>query len=46
MSGLALPLIFLWELSLGLWLTFKGFRPSILAPDRREQGITSTYAAA
>lgn len=27
-SGLALPLIFFWELSLGLWLVFKGFRPS------------------
>jgi uncharacterized protein DUF4386 len=25
---------FIWELGLGLWLTFKGFRPSpILAPD-------------
>jgi hypothetical protein len=32
-SGLALPLIFVWELSLGLWLTFKGFKPSpITAP--------------
>lgn len=31
LSGLALPLIFFWELSLGLWLTFKGFRPSAVA---------------
>jgi hypothetical protein len=28
---IALPLIFVWELSLGLWLTFKGFRPSAMA---------------
>jgi hypothetical protein len=28
LSGIALPAIFLWELSLGLWLTFKGFKPS------------------
>jgi hypothetical protein len=27
-SLVALAPIFLWELSLGLWLTFKGFRPS------------------
>jgi hypothetical protein len=31
LSGIALPAIFLWELSLGLWLTFKGFRPSAMA---------------
>jgi hypothetical protein len=31
LSGIALPAIFLWELSLGLWLTFKGFRPSAVA---------------
>ena len=28
---IALPLIFVWELSLGLWLTFKGFRPAAVA---------------
>lgn len=28
---IALPLIFVWELSLGLWLTFKGFRPTAVA---------------
>ena len=27
-SGVALLPIFLWELSLGLWMTFKGFKPS------------------
>ncbi len=27
----ALPLIFIWELTVGLWLTFKGFRPAALA---------------
>lgn len=30
-SGIALVPIFLWELSLGLWLVFKGFRPSAVA---------------
>ncbi|WP_328321314.1 DUF4386 domain-containing protein [Kribbella sp. NBC_00382] len=27
-SGIATVPIFIWELSLGLWLTFKGFKPS------------------
>ncbi|MDX6284032.1 MAG: hypothetical protein QOH03_5103, partial [Kribbellaceae bacterium] len=27
-SGIATAPIFIWELSLGLWLTFKGFKPS------------------
>ena len=31
LSVIALPLIFFWELSVGLWLTFKGFRPSAVA---------------
>jgi Domain of unknown function (DUF4386) len=31
LSGIALPAIFLWELSLGLWLTFKGFRLAAVA---------------
>ncbi len=31
LSLIALPLIFFWELSLGLWLTFKGFRPAAVA---------------
>ena len=31
LSLVALPLIFVWELSLGLWLTFKGFRPAAVA---------------
>ena len=47
LSGIALLPIFLWELSLGLWLTFKGFRPSpVLAPESREQGVASGYATA
>jgi hypothetical protein len=46
-SAIALLPIFVWELSLGLWLVFKGFRPSpVLAPDSREQGIAPAYAAA
>jgi hypothetical protein len=31
LSAIALPLIFVWELSVGLWLTFKGFRPAGIA---------------
>ncbi len=46
---IALPLIFVWELSLGLWLTFKGFRPAAvaaLAADTREMdGSSSTTAS-
>jgi hypothetical protein len=35
-QGIATIPEFLWELGLGLWLTFKGFRPSpILSPDYR-----------
>jgi hypothetical protein len=30
-SGIAVIPIFFWELSLGLWLTFKGFRPAAVA---------------
>lgn len=30
-SGIAVIPIFFWELSLGLWLTFKGFRPEAVA---------------
>ena len=30
-SGIAVIPIFFWELSLGLWLTFKGFRPAAAA---------------
>ena len=29
--GIVVIPIFLWELSLGLWLTVKGFRPSAVA---------------
>ncbi|HEV8545971.1 MAG TPA: DUF4386 domain-containing protein [Candidatus Limnocylindrales bacterium] len=46
-SGITVIPIALWELSLGLWLTFKGFTPSpILAPENREQAIAPAYAAA
>jgi hypothetical protein len=48
LSGIALPAIFLWELSLGLWLTFKGFNPSAtaaLASDSSDKN-ESTVAAA
>jgi hypothetical protein len=32
--GIATIPEFIWELGLGLWLTFKGFRPSpVLSPD-------------
>jgi hypothetical protein len=46
-SAIALLPIFVWELSLGLWLVFKGFRPSpVLARESREQAIPSGYATA
>jgi hypothetical protein len=36
----------IWELFLGLWLTFKGFKQSPAdAPDRREQATPPAYAA-
>ena len=36
-----------WELFLGLWLTFKGFKTSAdLAPESREQAVAGGYAAA
>jgi hypothetical protein len=38
LSGIALPLIFFWELSVGLWLTFKGFRPSAVAALASDSG--------
>ena len=30
-AAIALPPIFFWELSVGVWMTFKGFNPSALA---------------
>jgi hypothetical protein len=46
-SGITVIPIALWELSLGLWLTFKGFTPSpVLAPDRGEQGVAPAFASA
>ena len=44
LSGLALPLIFLWELSLGSWLTFKGFRPAAAAALAADTGGADTTA--
>jgi hypothetical protein len=48
LSGIGLIPIALWELSLGLWLTFKGFDPSapILASPAAESGSPDTSAAA
>jgi hypothetical protein len=31
LAALLLPAIFFWELSVGLWMTFKGFNPAALA---------------
>ena len=47
LSGIAVIPIALWELSLGLWLTFKGFNPSapILAAPAAELGSADTSAA-
>jgi hypothetical protein len=44
LSGLALPLIFFWELSLGIWLTFKGFRPAAVAALAADTGNADTSA--
>jgi hypothetical protein len=46
LSGIALPAIFLWELSLGLWLTFKGFRPSAMAVLASDSSDENQSAAA
>jgi hypothetical protein len=48
LSLVALPLIFFWELSLGLWLTFKGFRPAAvaaLASDTHEAPASAVTAS-
>lgn len=46
-SAIAVAPIFLWELTLGLWLVFKGFKPSpVLGPDGQEQAIAPAYATA
>jgi hypothetical protein len=47
LQGIATAPEFIWELFLGLYLTFKGFKSSpILAPESREQAISPAYAAA
>jgi hypothetical protein len=53
LSGIVVIPIFLWELSLGLWLTVKGFRPSAVAALAADPGTplgtatgTSTIAVA
>jgi hypothetical protein len=43
-SGIALVPIFLWEFSLGLWLVFKGFRPSAVAALTSPRGDTQVSA--
>ena len=46
-SGVAVLPIFVFELSLGLWLVFKGFKPSpALAAESREQVAAPAYATA
>lgn len=46
-QGVATAPEFIWELFLGLYLTFKGFKTSpVLAPESREQVISPAYAAA
>src|SRR5919109_701582 len=46
-QGIATIPEFIWELGLGLWLTFKGFKPSpILARDSRDFGAQATPAPA
>ena len=46
-SAIAVLPIFLWELLLGLWLVFKGFKTvPVIAPDAREQASAPAYGAA
>ena len=46
-SAVAVLPIFLWELLLGLWLVFKGFRTvPVIERDSREQAIAPAYGAA
>jgi len=47
LQGIATAPEFIWELFLGLYLTFKGFKSSpVLAPESREQAGAPVYAAA
>lgn len=46
LSAIVLPPIFLFELSLGLWLTFKGFRPSAMAALASDSSDENESAAA
>jgi hypothetical protein len=47
-SGIAVIPIFFWELSLGLWLTFKGFQPTAvvaLAADKNDSVESGTASS-
>jgi len=45
-SAIAVVPIFLWELTLGLWLVFKGFRTApVTAADKRAQATEPAFAA-
>jgi hypothetical protein len=47
LQGIATVPVVIWEAFLGLWLTFKGFKPALItALDSRETGRTPEYAAA
>ena len=46
-SAIAVLPIFLWELTLGLWLVFKGFRTApVIAADNRAQATEPAFGAA
>jgi hypothetical protein len=46
-SAIAVLPIFLWELLLGLWLVFKGFKTvPVIAPENREQAIAPAFGTA
>jgi hypothetical protein len=46
-SAIAVLPIFLWELLLGLWLVFKGFKPvQVIAPESPERAIAPAFGAA
>ena len=44
-SVMTIPEI-IWELFLGLWLTFKGFKAIQAAPESRDEAVATVYAAA
>jgi hypothetical protein len=47
-QGIATAPEFIWELSIGRYLTFKGFKSTarVLSPESQTHGVAPAYAAA